>query len=300
MERMNKMKSKVYFTKDISPEGLIRIYEALGVELTGNVAVKISTGEPGGHNFLNPNLIEGLVSKLNGTIVECCTAYRGKRFDVESHFKAIEDHGFKKIAPCDIMDEEGEIELPIEGGKHLKGVNYVGNHLKNYDSMLMLSHFKGHAMGGFGGALKNMSIGVASRNGKAWIHSVGITKDPDEMWNHVDDQDGFLESMAEACKGVVSFFGEENMAYINVVNNLSIDCDCDANPHDPEMKDIGIFASLDPIALDQCCYDTIMNSEDEGKASLVKRMEEKHAIHTVEEAANLGLGSTLYEVISID
>lgn len=294
------MKSKVYFTKDISPEGLIRIYEALGVELTGNVAVKISTGEPGGHNFLNPNLIEGLVSKLNGTIVECCTAYRGKRFDVESHFKAIEDHGFKKIAPCDIMDEEGEIELPIEGGKHLKGVNYVGNHLKNYDSMLMLSHFKGHAMGGFGGALKNMSIGVASRNGKAWIHSVGITKDPDEMWNHVDDQDGFLESMAEACKGVVSFFGEENMAYINVVNNLSIDCDCDANPHDPEMKDIGIFASLDPIALDQCCYDTIMNSEDEGKASLVKRMEEKHAIHTVEEAANLGLGSTLYEVISID
>jgi len=164
----------------------------------------------------------------------------------------------------------------------------------------VLSHFKGHPMGGFGGALKNMSIGVASREGKAWIHSVGFTKDPDEMWNHAENQDGFLESMAEACKSVIEYFGENNMAYINIANNISIDCDCDSNPHDPEMKDIGIFASIDPVALDQCCYDTIMSSEDEGKDSLVNRMEEKHAIHTVEEAANLGLGSREYEIISID
>lgn len=294
------MKSIVFFTKNISKEGLFAIYEALGRELAGSVAVKISTGEPGGHNFLNPQLIEGLVSKLNGTIVECNTAYRGKRFDSASHWQAIEDHGFKAIAPCDIMDEEGELELHFDGGKHLQGVNYVGSHLANYDSMLMLSHFKGHAMGGFGGALKNMSIGVASREGKAWIHSVGFTKDPDVMWNHTEDQDVFLESMAEACKSVVDYFGKENMAYINVVNNISIDCDCDANPHDPEMKDIGIFASLDPVALDQCCYDTIINSEDEGKASLVNRMEEKHAIHTVEASSNLGLGSREYEVVTID
>ncbi len=293
-------KSKVYFTKDISSEGLIKIFDALNTDLKGKVAVKISTGEPGGHNFLNPNLIKGLVNKLNGTIVECLTAYRGKRFDVESHYQAIKDHGFMDIAPCDIMDEEGAMEIPINGGKHLQGKNIVGTHLKNYDSMLMLSHFKGHAMGGFGGALKNMSIGVASKAGKSWIHSVGITADPDEMWGHIDDQDGFLESMAEADKAVVDFFGKENMAYINVMNNISIDCDCDSNPHDPEMADIGIFASLDPVALDQCCYDEIMNSNDSGKQSLVNRMEEKHAIHTVEEAANLGIGSREYEVINID
>ena len=293
-------KAKVYFTKEITPTSLIKIYEALGTELKGKVAVKISTGEPGGHNFLNPNLIKDLVNKLNGTIVENCTAYRGKRFEVSDHWKAIEDHGFKTIAPCDILDEEDEIEIPINGGKHLKGINIVGSHIDNYDSMLMISHFKGHAMGGFGGALKNMSIGVASRNGKAWIHSVGFTKDPDEMWGHIDDQDGFLESMAEADKAVVDYFKPENMAYINVANNISIDCDCDANPHDPEMKDIGIFASLDPVALDQCCYDEIMNSLDEGKISLVNRMNEKHAIHTVEEAENLGVGTRQYKLISID
>ena len=294
------MKSKVYFTKDISSEGLVKIYEALGRELKGKVAVKISTGEPGGHNYLKPELIKDLVAKLNGTIVECNTAYRGKRFSTEDHLKAIEDHGFTAIAPCDIMDSEGDMEIPVENGKHLNGVNYVGAHLANYDSMLMLSHFKGHAMGGFGGTLKNMSIGVASSNGKAWIHSVGITKDPDEMWNHTDDQDGFLESMAEADEAVINYMGTENMAYINVLNNISIDCDCDSNPHDPEMKDIGIYASLDPVAIDQCSYDTIINSTDEGKASLVKRMADLHAIHTVEEAANLGLGSREYEIINID
>lgn len=293
-------KSKVYFIKDISSDALIRIYNALGCDLKGKVAVKISTGEPGGHNFLNPNLIKDLVKKLDGTIVECLTAYRGKRFDVKEHFEAIKNHGFALIAPCDIMDEEDDMELHFEGGEHLKGVNYVGSHLKNYDSMLMLSHFKGHAMGGFGGALKNMSIGVASKAGKSWIHSVGITKNPDEMWNHIDNQDGFLESMAEADKAVVDYFKKENMAYINVVNKLSIDCDCDANPHEPEMNDIGIYASLDPVALDKCCYDAIMNSEDSGKASLVNRMLEKNAIHTVDTAFKLGIGNIEYEVINID
>jgi uncharacterized Fe-S center protein len=293
-------KAKVYFTKDISSEGLIKIFNTLNRELKGKVAVKISSGEPGGHNFLNPNLIKGLIDKLNGTIVECNTAYRGKRFDTESHWQAIKDHGFLDIAPVDIMDEEGEIEIPVNGGKHLQGFNIVGSHIENYDSMLMLSHFKGHQMGGFGGALKNMSIGVASRNGKAWIHSAGFTKDPDVMWEHIDDQDGFLESMAEADKAVVNFFKPENMAYINIANKISIDCDCNGNPAEPEMADIGIFASLDPVAIDQCCYDQIINSEDQGKTSLVNRMEDRHAIHTVEEAANLGIGTREYELVNID
>ncbi len=293
------MKSKVYFTKDISSKGLVAIYDALNVELKGPVAVKISTGEPGGHNFLQPTLIGELAKKLDGTIVECCTAYRGKRFDVANHHKAIEDHGFTKIARCDIMDEEGEIKIPVPYDGHLHGYNIVGTHIANYKSMLMLSHFKGHAMGGFGGALKNMSIGVASRNGKAWIHSVGKTADPDAMWGMLDDQDGFLESMAEACLGVVNYFGKENMAYINVANRLSIDCDCDSNPHEPEMADIGIFASLDPVALDKCCYDTIMNSTDKGKKSLVDRMLKLHAIHTVDTAEKLGLGSEDYEIINL-
>ena len=245
-------------------------------------------------------MIGPLVEKLKGTIVECNTAYRGKRFNTSDHYQVIEEHGFNKIAPCDIMDEEGDIKIPVNYDGHLKGYNIVGSHIKNYDSCLMLSHFKGHAMGGFGGALKNMSIGFASSKGKAWIHSVGITDDPDEMWHHTGDQDGFLESMAEADKAIVDYFKKENMAYINVLNNLSIDCDCDSNPHAPEMKDIGIYASLDPVAIDQCSYDTIINSEDKGSASLIKRMDEKHAIHTVEEAERLGLGTREYEIIDLD
>ena len=294
------VKSKVYFTKDISSAGLIKIYNALNVKLKDKVAVKISTGEPGGHNFLSPSLIAPLVNLLNGTIVEACTAYHGRRFDASEHWKAIKEHGFFDIAPCDILDEYGEMEIPVNGGKHLKGFNIVGTHLKNYKSVLMLSHFKGHQMGGFGGALKNMSIGFASRNGKAWIHTVGRTKDTETMWNFVEDQDGFLESMAEACKSIVNFFKPENIIYINVANNLSIDCDCNAHPKTPEMADIGIFASTDPVAIDQCCYDAVMNSTDKGKASLVKRMLEKHAIHTVEEAHKLNLGSREYEIINID
>lgn len=292
------MKSKVYFTKEITPQSLIKIYEALGVSLPGKVAVKISTGEPGGHNFLNPNLIKDLVSKLNGTIVECCTAYGGKRMDPKDHWKTIEDHGFQAIAPCDIMDEEGEMEIPVQGGFHLE-TNLVGKNLKNYNSILILSHFKGHAMGGFGGALKNMSIGIGSSNGKANIHTAGLTSDPAKLWDNLPEQDKFLESMADACKAIVDYMGKENIVYINVANNLSIDCDCDSNPHDPEMEDIGIFASLDPVALDQACYDAVVHSPDSGKTSLIERMDSRHAIHTVEASAQLGLGSREYEFVEM-
>ena len=291
-------KSKVYFTKEITPESLIKIYEALGKDLKGKVAVKISTGEPGGHNFLNPNLIKDLVTKLNSTIVECNTAYSGRRSSTEEHWKAIKEHGFLDIAKVDIMDEEGDMPIPVENGFHLKE-NYVGAHLKNYDSMLMLSHFKGHAMGGFGGALKNMSIGIGSSNGKAWIHTAAKTKNPAELWDNLPEQDDFLESMADACKGVIDFMGRDNILYINVANNLSVDCDCDSNPHAPEMADLGIFASTDPVALDQACYDAVVNADDEGKAALIERMDSRHGIHTVEAANQLGLGSREYEIVNI-
>lgn len=289
--------SKVYFTKEITPASLVRIYEALGVTLKGSTAVKISTGEPGGHNFLQPELIRDLVVQLNGTIVECNTAYPGRRDTTEEHWKTIREHGFSKIASCDIMDEEGELSLPVTGGFHLKE-NFVGSHLKKYDSMLMLSHFKGHAMGGFGGALKNMSIGVASSHGKMWIHNSGVDGDFQSMFTA--DHDSFLESMADADKAVIDYLGSGNLAYINIANKLSVDCDCDAHPHDPEMGDIGIFASLDPVALDQACVDAVYRSEDEGKAALIERMESRNGIHTIEAAAALGLGSREYEIISLD
>lgn len=293
-------KSVVYFTKDISANGLIKIYQKLNTKLCGNVAIKISTGEPGGHNFLNPNLIQPLVKQLNGTIVECLTAYRGKRFEVQDHWQAIKDHGFASIAKCDIMDENGDMPIPVKGGKWLKHVNYVGQNLKNYNSMLMLSHFKGHQMAGMGGALKNMSIGVGSKNGKAWIHSWGNTTQPDELWNFTENQDAFLESMAEACMGVMDYMGSKNIVYINVANNLSVDCDCNSHPATPKMQDIGIFASLDPVALDQSCYDAVLNSKDAGKSDLIERMTSRHAIHIVEEAEALGLGSRNYKLIDID
>lgn len=292
------MAQKVYFTKEITPESLVRIYEALGRELKGKVAVKISTGEPGGHNFLNPNLIKPLVNKLDGTIVECCTAYGGRRQDPKEHWKAIEEHGFKAIAPCDIMDENGEFDIPIEGGFHLTK-NIVGEHLKDYDSVLILSHFKGHAMGGFGGALKNISIGIASTAGKANIHTAGVTSNAAELWSKLPEQDVFLESMADACKSILGYVGKENMAYVSVANRLSVDCDCDSHPAEPEMADLGIFASLDPVALDQACYDAVINSEDEGKAALIERMNSRHGIHTVEAAAQLGLGEREYEIVDI-
>lgn len=292
-------KAKVYFTKEITPESLIKVYDALGRTLSDKVAVKISTGEPGGHNFLQPALIGRLVKKLDGTIVESCTAYKGKRLDPKDHWQAIEDHGFLAIAPCDILDEHEDMEIPVEGGFHLQ-TNIVGKHFENYDSMLVLSHFKGHAMGGFGGALKNMSIGIASTAGKTHIHTAGATSDHKVIWKMIAKQDDFLESMADACRGIVDYMGAKNILYINIANRLSVDCDCDSHPAEPEMSDLGIFASLDPVALDKACYDAVKNSPDEGKAALIERMDSRHAIHTVEAAEKLGLGTTDYEIIVID
>ncbi|MCH3971429.1 MAG: DUF362 domain-containing protein [Oscillospiraceae bacterium] len=286
----------VYFTKEISPKSLIRIYEALGISLPGKAAVKISTGEPGGHNFLQPVLIAPLVQKLNGTIVECNTAYPGGRNESHMHWQTIRDHGYAAIAPCDIMDEEGELSLPVHIGKHLKE-NFVGAHLKNYNFMLILSHFKGHIMGGFGGALKNMSIGVASSHGKLRIHNAGLGESFDAMFT--TDHDSFLESMAEADESVMDFMGRENILYISVANRLSVDCDCSNNPAEPKMADIGILASADPVALDQACVDQVYASPDSGKAALIERMESRHGIHTVETAAALGLGSRKYTLVSI-
>lgn len=293
-EKSEMEKAKVYFTKEISAEALLRLYDSMGASLRGKTAVKISTGEPGGHNFLNPALIAPLVNQLSGTIVECNTAYEGKRYTSKDHWQAIRDHGFLDIAPCDIMDEEGEIALPVRNGFHLTE-NYVGSHLANYDSMLMLSHFKGHAMGGFGGALKNMSIGVASSHGKAVIHGAG---DPKHLWDA--DHDSFLESMADADQSVMNYMGTKNMAYLSVANRLSVDCDCDSNPEEPKMADIGMFASLDPVALDQACVDAVYASEDPGKSALIERMESRHGIHTVEAAVRHGLGTREYELICID
>lgn len=291
-------KSKVYFTKVISNESLIKIYEKVGKDLKGNVAVKISTGEPGGKIFLNPNLIKDLVNKLNGTIVECNTAYAGRRNTTEEHGKAIKEHGFLDIAPVDIMDEDGDMAIPVKNGIHLNE-NYVGKNLEKYDSMLMLSHFKGHQMGGFGGALKNMSIGVASSSGKTWIHTAGATKVPAELWDNIPNQDCFLESMAEADESVVDYMNG-NIVYINVINNLSIDCDCNKNPEAPCMADIGITASIDPVAVDKASLDLVYNSEDQGKERLIARIEDRHGIRTVEHAEELGIGTTNYELIEID
>lgn len=276
----------------------MNIYKALGRELHGKVAVKISTGEPGGHNFLQPSLIAPLVQKLQGTIVECNTAYEGRRNTSEAHWQTFKDHGFAAIASCDLMDEEGELVLPVRNGRQLKE-NYVGSHLANYDSMLVLSHFKGHAMGGFGGALKNVAIGIASARGKGYIHCNGNPcSSLDDMF--AADHDSFLESMADANGAVMDYLGTRNMAYINVANRLSIDCDCDANPHDPEMADIGIFASVDPVAIDQACVDAVYASPDPGKAALIERMESLNGIHTVEAAAALGLGNREYETVPLD
>lgn len=287
---------KVYMFKEISPENLVKIYEALGREATGKVAVKLSTGEPGGHNFLQPALIKDLVQKVKGTIVECNTAYGGGRADTENHLKAAKDHGFTAIAPVDIMDAEGEVALPVKGGKHLKE-DFVGSHYLNYDFTVVLSHFKGHAMGGFGGAIKNISIGIASSAGKAWIHSAGKTKG--NPWGNLPPQDDFLESMAEAAKAIVDHCGDK-ILYISVANNLSVDCDCDSSPEDPKMGDIGILASLDPIALDKACTDLVRASEDHGKIHLIERIDSRNGMHTLEYGEKIGLGSQKYELVKLD
>lgn len=285
---------KVYLIKEINSENLVRIYETLEHPVKGKVAVKLSTGEPGGHNFLQPSLIKDLVQKVNGTIVECNTAYGGGRADTQSHLKAAADHGFTAIADVDIMDADGEVELPLEGGKHLKK-DIVGSHYLDYDFTVVLSHFKGHAMGGFGGAIKNISIGIASSNGKRYIHSAGAST---TSWGN-PSQDDFLESMAEAAKAVINHCGE-NILYISVANNLSVDCDCDSSPEDPRMGDIGILASLDPVALDKACTDLVRSSDDHGKIHLIERIDSRHGMHTLDYAEQIGIGSQKYELITLE
>lgn len=295
--------STVYMTKEISPEALVRIYKALGREAKGRVAVKISTGEDGGHNYLKPTLIRQLVDEVNGTIVECNTAYAGRRNTVEAHWQTIHKHGFDSIAAVDLMDEQGSIRIPVKDKRHIK-YDIVGSHLPNYDFMINLAHFKGHAMGGFGGVLKNASIGVASASGKAYIHSAGVTDDVVKAWSHVDDQDGFLESMAAAAQGVHDYFGNgERILYINVMNNMSVDCDCDSHPAAPQLKDMGILASIDPVALDQACLDLVYNHTNQpGDTAqpLTDRIQKKHGTHTVDYAEQIGLGSKHYKLITID
>lgn len=282
----------VYFTSDISPAGLARVWEALGSTPTGNVAVKLSTGEPGGHNFLSPGLIADLVHQVNGTIVECNTAYGGARTSTESHLQAAADHGFTAIAPVDIMDSEGSLSLPVEGGSCLTE-DLVGSHLANYDYVLSLAHFKGHAMGGFGGAIKNCSIGIASREGKMLIHSAGTST---SSWGSPSQND-FLKSMAEAAKAVSDHMAG-NMAFVNVMNRLSVDCDCDSHPAEPEMADIGILASLDPVALDRACVDLVYAAPD--GAALIERMESRNGSHTLDHAEAIGLGTQAYELVNLD
>ena len=289
---------RVYFVRDITPENMVRLYEALERPATGKVAVKLSTGEPGGHNFLKPELIKDLVQKVGGTIVECNTAYGGGRASTENHLKAAADHGFTAIAPVDIMDAEGEVSLPVKGGRHLRE-NFVGSHYPAYDFTVVLSHFKGHAMGGFGGAVKNISIGIASSAGKAWIHSAGKTRDRSEVWENLPPQDDFLESMAEAAKAVADYCGDR-ILYISVANNLSVDCDCVAAPEEPKMGDLGILASLDPVALDRACVDRVRASEDHGKVHLIERIDSRNGMHTLDYAERLGMGSQRYELVELD
>lgn len=288
---------KVYFIKEINSENLVKVYEALGRKAEGKVAVKLSTGEPGGHNFLQPALIAPLVKKVNGTIVECNTAYGGGRANTEAHLKAAADHGFTAIAEVDIMDANGEVALPVKGGKHLKE-DFVGKNYLEYDFTVVLSHFKGHAMGGFGGAIKNISIGIASSGGKAWIHSAGTTKDVSKVWGNLPQQDDFLESMTEAAKAITDHCGDK-ILYISVANNLSVDCDCDSSPEDPKMGDIGILASLDPVALDRACTDLVRSSKDHGKIHLIERIDSRHGMHTLDYAEHLGMGSQKYELVEI-
>lgn len=284
-------------TRDISPAGMKAVYEALGRPAVGKkVAVKLSTGEPGGTNFLQPALIADLVQGMRGTIVECNTAYGGGRARTEDHLKAAADHGFTAIAPVDIMDAEGEVDLPVVGGKHLTR-DIVGSHFLDYDFVVVLSHFKGHGMGGFGGAIKNISIGIASSAGKAWIHTAGKTTA--DLWNNLPEQDAFLESMAEAAKAITDHCGDR-ILYINVMNKLSVDCDCSSHPEAPQMGDVGILASLDPVALDQACVDLVYASPDPGKVHLIERMESRHGIRTLEHADSIGVGSRRYKLVDLD
>ena len=292
-------KAKVYFTKEITPQSVIKVYEKLGIKLPGNVAVKLHSGEEGNQNYIKPDFVKAIVERVNGTVVECNTAYEGARNSTDKHKKLLEKHGWTKYFNVDLMDEAGpDMVLDIPNGKVIKK-NYVGKNLKNYDSLLVLSHFKGHPMGGYGGALKQLSIGVASSAGKSYIHSAGKYTDQTKVWGDLPEQDKFLESMADAASSVVNYF-KPNVAYINVMCNLSVYCDCCAVAEDPCMKDIGVLASLDPVALDQACIDLIYNSKDPGKEHFIKRVERQNGIHTIEAASSIGVGSRNYELINID
>ena len=291
-------KAKVYFTKEVSKEALIKVYEALNKELKGKVAVKLHSGEDGNQNYVRPEFVKPLIDKVNGTVVECNTAYNGARNTTEKHKKLMEKHGWTKYFDVDIMDAKEDLKLDVEGGTVLKE-NYVGKNIENYDSMLVLSHFKGHPMGGFGGALKQLSIGCASTKGKCYIHTAGKSLDPEKLWDNLPEQDRFLESMADAAKSVVKYF-DVNMAFVNIMCNLSVDCDCCAVAEDPCMKDIGTLASLDPVALDQACIDLIYNSSDKGRDHFVERVESRHGFHTIEAAEKIGVGTREYELINID
>lgn len=287
------MKAKVYFSREITPEKVLELYKMLGIELPGKVAVKVHSGEEGNQNFLHGEFWKPMVDYVKGTVTECNTAYEGSRDTTEKHLATMEKHGFSKIFPVDIMDADGpDLELAIPDGLKIKK-NFVGKHVENYDSMLVLSHFKGHPMGGYGGALKQLSIGVASGYGKKYIHGVG---DIDAFWT--SDHDSFLESMADAAASVVNYF-KDNLAYINVMANMSVDCDCCAVAEDPCMKDIGILASLDPVAIDQACLDLVYASKDPGRDHLVERIESKNGIHTIDAALKHGIGTREYELVEV-
>ena len=293
-------KSKVYFTKEITPESLQRIYEALGLDLKGKVGVKVSTGEAGSKGYLKADLIGPFVKKINGTIIECNTAYPGKRNTAEEHLEVAREHGFTTFADVDIMDGNGEFKIPVKNGKHLE-YDIVGENLKKYDSIINLAHGKGHAMGGFGANLKNQSIGIASRNGKAYIHSCGQTADPTECWSVKYEQKDFIESMAEAAKAVSDYIKENDkqIIYITVMNAISVDCDCDAHQGDPVMGDLGIIASLDPVANDQAFIDMLWESSDPGHTKMMERVNRQEGRHITEYAEQIGLGSTQYELIEM-
>ena len=292
-------KSKVYFIKEITSENIIKIYNALGKKLEGNVAVKLHSGEKGNRNYLKPEFVKDIVKYVNGTVVECNTAYEGARNTTEKHRKLIKEHEWEKYFSFDLMDALGpDLELDVPNGKVLKK-NYVGKNLANYDSMLVLSHFKGHAMGGYGGAIKQLSIGCASSKGKTLIHTAGVTDNQYELFNNLPEQDKFLEAMADAASSVVNYFNG-NIVYINIMKNISIDCDCDGNASLPCMNDIGILASIDPVAVDQACLDLVYNSNDLGKEKLIKRIESLHGIHIIEAASELEIGSRDYDLIVVE
>lgn len=288
----------VYFIKDITPENILKIYDALDRRATGKVCVKLSFGESGNPNHLSPQLIEPLVKGLDATLVECNTAYQSSRRNSADHLKTAEEHGFTAIAPIDIMDEAGETILHVTGGKHIDHA-LIGDGWLKYDFTIVLSHFKGHPSGGFGGALKNMAIGMQSSNGKAWVHTAGKNKDADNWWNDRASQDDFLETMAESSKAIIDRAGD-NILYISVANNLSVDCDCVAHPAPVQMADIGIFASLDPVALDRACVDAIHNSPDHGKIHMEQRIAELNGTHLLDYAESLGIGTQKYVLITIE